>query len=166
MIDKNSTTSQWVDIEELAQAQDLDILNDDGEPVTEEFLQNMDIYRRRDPVAGSGIVWRWIVGCPQNSNQLNLMVQALPCTLERVEATEALRAENTKGIIVWTAAMDYYTFTNVPIPVPTIFSIEPEVTLKMLRNSPEFAYSCLQALASKLLVAGELTRYSVHPHSS
>ena len=45
-----------------------------------------------------------------------------------------------------------------PGPVPTMFSEKPDETLTALKKSPEYAFRCLQALVSKLLTRGELTR--------
>lgn len=155
---KNSITSRWVDIEELAQAQDLDILNGKGEPVTEEFLINMDLYRKRDPAKGSGIVWRWLVDCDDDTDTLSLMVQALPCDLKKIKATAALRDENTKGIRVACFPIHYSEFDNLRGPVPTFFSSDPAATYQMLMDSPRTAFDYMQALASKLYAAGTITR--------
>ena len=43
--------------------------------------------------------------------------------------------------------------------MPVFFSNEPDKTLVELKKSPEFAFDCLQALVSRLLEKGELTRY-------
>ena len=43
-------------------------------------------------------------------------------------------------------------------PVPHFFSEEPSKSLDDLRKSPEFAFGCLQALVSKLVERGELSR--------
>jgi len=43
-------------------------------------------------------------------------------------------------------------------PVPTFCSEKPEVSMKQLKESPEYAFDCLQALVSKLLARRELTR--------
>ena len=43
-------------------------------------------------------------------------------------------------------------------PVPIFFSDKPEDTLEDLKKSPEWAFKCLQALVSKLLIRGQLTR--------
>ena len=44
-------------------------------------------------------------------------------------------------------------------PVPKFFSDEPSKSLDELKKSPEFAFGCLQALVSKLLERGDLSRY-------
>ena len=43
-------------------------------------------------------------------------------------------------------------------PVPQFFSDQPDKSLEELKRSPEFAFGCLQALVSKLVERGELTR--------
>ena len=42
--------------------------------------------------------------------------------------------------------------------MPTFFSEKPNETLAELQESPEFAFRCLQALVSRLLVRGDLSR--------
>ena len=44
--------------------------------------------------------------------------------------------------------------------MPTFFSNDPEATLAELKKKPEFGFQCLQALVTKLLARGELTRYT------
>ena len=43
-------------------------------------------------------------------------------------------------------------------PVPQFFSEQPDKSLEELKKSPEFAFGCLQALVSKLVERGELSR--------
>ena len=45
------------------------------------------------------------------------------------------------------------------MPVPTLFSDEPTKSLEEIKKSPEFAFGCLQALVSRLVERGELSRY-------
>ena len=45
--------------------------------------------------------------------------------------------------------------------MPTFFSNDPEATLAELKKKPEFGFQCLQALVTKLLARGELTRYTM-----
>ena len=46
-------------------------------------------------------------------------------------------------------------------PVPVFFSENPDITLHELKTSPEWAFQCLQGLVSRLLVRGQLSRYTV-----
>ena len=44
----NASTSRWVDVTEMAQAQDVEVVNNKGEPVTEAFLANMETYQKQN----------------------------------------------------------------------------------------------------------------------
>ena len=46
-------------------------------------------------------------------------------------------------------------------PTPIFFSEKPADSLKELKESPEYAFQCLQQLVSKLFVRGELTRFVI-----
>ena len=46
-------------------------------------------------------------------------------------------------------------------PIPIFFSEKPADSLKKLKESPEYAFQCLQQLVSKLFVRGELTRFVI-----
>ena len=46
----------------------------------------------------------------------------------------------------------------VPGPIPIFFSEKPAESLKELKETPEYAFQCLQQLVSKLYVRGELSR--------
>ena len=43
-------------------------------------------------------------------------------------------------------------------PVPTFFSNTPAESLEELKKNPSFAFQCLQALVSRLLARGDLSR--------
>ena len=47
-------------------------------------------------------------------------------------------------------------------PVPQFFSEQPDKSLEELKKSPEFAFGCLQALVSKLVERGELSRQACY----
>ncbi len=147
-----------MDIEDLAKEQDLDILDDHGDPVTEQFLSNMELYRKRDPAASHGIVWRWIIAYDNNLDDLSLMVQALPCNLSKIKSTASLREDHAKGIMVLTLPITYESFSNKPGPIPIFFSSDLAVTKEELLSTPGLAKRYMQILASRLLRAGEITR--------
>ncbi len=88
------------------------------------------------------------------------MVQALPCSKEEINASPTLQTDVTPGIIVASYPVGYLSFdgSTADGPVPTLFSNDPEATLKRLRDTPEFAFECLQALVSRLYAREELTR--------
>lgn len=159
VLGKNACTSRWVDILELAQAQDIEVVNNNGDFVTDEFIAAMEQYQARDPTSSAGIVWRWLIGHRGRSNTLYLMVQALPCSLSKIKSTPELREEHTKGVIVDFHPIDYTVFENTVTPTPMLFSEQPEETNRQFKSSPEYAYNCLMSLAERLLLVGEISRY-------
>lgn len=44
----NSVCSRWVDVVEMAKAQDVDVTNEEGETITEAFLAAMETIGKRD----------------------------------------------------------------------------------------------------------------------
>ena len=99
------------------------------------------------------------MGCVgQDQTTVFLSVVALPCSLNHIKANAALRQDVTRGIVVTKHAVGYKAFANMPGPMPTFFSDEPETTRKQLLNSPQMAFECMQSLLAKLLAIEELTR--------
>ena len=90
-----------------------------------------------------------------------LSVVALPCSLNHIKATAALRQDVTRGIVITKHAVGYKAFANLPGPVPTFFSEAPDNTRKQLLDSPQLAFQCMQSLLAKLLATEELTRYNI-----
>jgi len=103
---------------------------------------------------------RWLLGTLGNSTEVMLLAQALPCTTSVIEANPSLQTDQTRGILVGRFKIQYDQFDNklAAGPIPTFFSNKPEQSMAMLNDSPEFAFKCLQALVSRLLVRKELTR--------
>jgi len=54
-LEKNSVCSKWMDLVELVTAQDIDAINKEGTPVTEEFIEAMDQYKKTAAKERSGI---------------------------------------------------------------------------------------------------------------
>jgi len=108
----------------------------------------------------TGISMRWLLGTLGNSTEVMLLAQALPCTTRVIEANPSLQTDQTRGILVGRFKIQYDQFDNklAAGPIPTFFSNKPEQSMAMLNDSPEFAFKCLQALVSRLLVRKELTR--------
>ena len=71
-----------------------------------------------------------------------------------------LKEDHTKGVLVNRFDIMYEAFDNkiASGPVPIFFSARLEDTLEDLKKSPEWAFHCLQALVSRLLVCSQLTR--------
>lgn len=68
--------------------------------------------------------------------------------------------DDTPAIVVASFPVSYEGFGtgDAAGPVPIFFSEDPEATLQVLKSSPEFALSCLQALVSRLLALEAITR--------
>ena len=98
----NSSSSRWVDVLEMAQAQDVEVVNSKREPVTDAFITNMAEYRKKTGKPGAGMVWRWNVGSSVADDKVYLKVQALPCNLDAIKANAALRQDSTRCIpVAW-----------------------------------------------------------------
>ena len=50
----NSSTSRWVDVVEMAQAQEIEIPTSDKKDVTELFLRNMEEFKKTTGLTGTG----------------------------------------------------------------------------------------------------------------
>ena len=72
-----------------------------------------------------------------------------------------LKGDHTQGVALGEFPLTYEAFDDKVAsgPVPKFFSDEPSKSLDELKKSPEFAFGCLQALVSKLLERGDLSRY-------
>ena len=68
--------------------------------------------------------------------------------------------DDTPAIVVASFPVSYEGFGpgDAAGPVPVFFSEDTEATLQVLKSSPEFALSCLQALVSRLLALEAITR--------
>jgi hypothetical protein len=56
VIGKNSSTSRWVDVVELVQAQEVEVTAElGGENLTEQFLKNMAQYKKETEKPGAGM---------------------------------------------------------------------------------------------------------------
>ena len=115
------------------------------------------IFKRREGFAPLGVI-----SLLNRSSLTTLIssVQALPCTLSYIEANPDLKDDTTKGVLCgeFKILYDFFDDTLASGPVPMFFSESPDVTLQELKSSPEWAFQCLQALVSRLLVRGQLTR--------
>jgi hypothetical protein len=103
---------------------------------------------------------RWLIGTFGEEEDLYLIAQVLPCDMNVIQNSELLRTDHTMGIMVGKFPMAYDRFDGIKAagPVPTFFSQEPVESARLLKESPEFAFECLQALVSKLLARSEITR--------
>lgn len=105
VIEKNSSCTKWVDILELAQSQDIEVVDKSDKPVTENFITAMQDYQNAHPDKQAGICWRWCLTASRGD--VMLLVQALPCALEAIEASNILMGDGAMGIVVACYHLDY-----------------------------------------------------------
>ena len=108
----------------------------------------------------TGISMRWLLGTYGDDQDIYLIAQVLPCSMEVIEANPALKSDHTRGITAGKFLVHYQNFdgSTAAGPVPTYFSTNPEESTRQLTQDPEYAFECLQALVSKLLARREMTR--------
>ena len=113
-ISKNATTTDWVDVIELVQSQDAEVLDKAGKAVNEEFLLAMQDYQNAHPDREVGISWRWALTV--HLKEIALVVQALPCTLDAINASDILKSDGALGINVGYFALDYDRYCPTILP--------------------------------------------------
>jgi len=86
-LDNNSACSPWLDILDLIQSQDADVVDSDGQLVNERFMEMIQEYQNSHPDQSVGICWRWVLGLREDSTDILLMTQALPCDLDVIEVS-------------------------------------------------------------------------------
>jgi hypothetical protein len=94
----NSLAMSWAEFRELLATQDVGILDDKGELVSEALLMAMDQHRSgKSPLGAS---WRWMAAVANNGLSLELQLQALPCSLAGLAASPALRQDNVATVVL------------------------------------------------------------------
>ena len=111
-IEKNSVTSKWLDIVEMVMAQDADITDEEGEELNDQFLEAFEKRKDKARPDKSGIALRWLLGTFGEDNQIHLVAQMLPCSLEVIEANAALRSDHTRGIMAAKWPVHYEKFDD------------------------------------------------------
>lgn len=53
-LEKNSVCSKWVDVVALIQSQDIDVVTEDGDCVSEEFLASLERLKKREGMENTG----------------------------------------------------------------------------------------------------------------
>lgn len=154
---KNCTSTDWVDMVELVQSQDAEVVDKAGHPISEEFLLAMQDFQNTCPGRSVGICWRWALTA--HLKEVALIVQALPCDLDTIKASDILRSDSALGINVGYYALDYDKFESAALegPVPMLFSSNPAEAKQQMEASPQLAFEWLQALLSKLLARREIS---------
>ncbi len=150
-----------MDVVELIQSQDVDVVDDSGEVVSDAFLEAIEALKKKAPEAQIGISWRWVLGQPVAEEEgVYLMTQMLPCSIGLIEKNPSLKEDHSLGVLVLKTPVVFNSFAGevAPGPVPTFFSTNPEESRKQLLESPEYAFLCMQRLVSRLLARRDITR--------
>jgi hypothetical protein len=140
----NSTATAWVDFRELVAAQDIDILDDQGELASEALLRIMDQHKAgRSPLGAS---WRWMAAVADNGLSLELQLQALPCSPANLGASPILRQDNVATIVLAKFGIQAVSFNGKECagPIPIMFSSNPEEAAELLAD-PATAHEYCQA---------------------
>ncbi len=130
----NSTATSWIDFRELVASQDVDIFDQSGELAAEELLAAMDQHRSgRATLAAS---WRWMTAVADNGLNLELQLQALPCSPAGLAASPILRQDNVATIVLAKFGIQacYFNGKECAGPIPTLFSTDPEEATELLSN--------------------------------
>ena len=77
---KNSVCTEWMDVAELVQSQDMIVRDGLGDKVSEEFLTGMASYRKdllqeTGSVDRASISFRWLIGNKKGETEMLLMAQ-------------------------------------------------------------------------------------------
>lgn len=160
-LQKNSNASRWTDVEELVKEQEVDVVDENGDDAADKFLAAWDRIKKVHPLGdGLGLSWRWALTTKEDCTGMELWVQALPLNLNYIKNRSEYRQDDTPAIVVASFPVDFEVFESEAAagPVPVFFSEDPESTSKYLKDSPEFALACLQALVNRLLALEDITK--------
>jgi hypothetical protein len=149
-LQQNSAASKWADVAALVLEQDLDASNEAGELVCEEFTEAMEELRARDPSKGINI--RWILAVTEDGSEIQLVLQALPCSAASLKSSPLLQEDNVAAIVLERVPVAFYGFDGAVAvgPVPVLFSNNPEDTATWVRSNLEATFGVLQMLYSRL----------------
>jgi hypothetical protein len=167
----NSVASKWADVAALVMEQDMDACNEAGELVCEEFTDAMEAMRVSHPAKGISI--RWILAAAEDSSELYLVLQALPCSAAGIKSSPVLQEDNVAAMELFRMAVAYNAFDGgiAAGPVPVFFSNAPEETANMVRVSVESTFKACQLLFTRLNTVEVLDKdqaadYVQHPRGA
>jgi hypothetical protein len=70
----NSAASRWEDLMEMLAAQDLEVLDSNGDNAYDQFMTAFDELKKKGDNPSLGISWRWIVVAKLDSRRMELQV--------------------------------------------------------------------------------------------
>jgi len=105
-------SSKWVDLTELVRSQDVEATDQEGAIISEEFLEAMEAHKKTASKERSGICLRWMLGTYGEEQAVYLIAQMLPCSLEVIEANQALKDDHARGMMAGKFPVHYEAFDN------------------------------------------------------
>jgi hypothetical protein len=150
----NSTATRWVDFRELVAAQDIDIYDQEGELAAEDLLAAMDQHRAGRALLSAA--WRWMVAVADNGLNLELQLQALPCSPASLAASPVLRQDNVASVVLAKFSIQACSFNGKECagPIPILFSTDPEETTELLCDPATANEYCQELLVQRQGSAG------------
>jgi hypothetical protein len=147
----NSVASKWADVAALVMEQDMDASNEAGDLVCEEFTDIMEAMRVQDPAKGISI--RWMLAGAEDSSELFLILQALPCSAAGIRSSPVLQEDQVAALVLLKLPVAYNAFDGhvATGPVPVLFSNSPEETASTIRVSVESTFKACQLLFTRLI---------------
>ncbi len=95
-LQKNSATTRWADVEELVKAQEVDVVDQEGEDASELFLETWERLRKTHFLGASiGLVWRWAISATEDGSGMEILLQALPVNINHIKNVSELRQAST-----------------------------------------------------------------------
>jgi hypothetical protein len=167
----NSVASKWADVAALVMEQDMDASNEAGELVCEEFTDAMEALRVSNP--SKGISLCWLLAPAEDSTDLYLVLQALPCSAAGIKGSPVFQEDNVAAVELYRMAVAYQAFDGQVAagPVPILFSNAPEETANLIRVSVESTFKACQLLFTRLntveaLDKDQAAEYVLHPRAA
>ena len=99
-----------MDLYELVRSQDVDATDNEGEPITDEFIEAMEAFKKTASRERSGISLRWMLGTYGEDGAVYLIAQMLPCSLAVIEANQALMDDHCRGMMAARFPVQYEAF--------------------------------------------------------
>jgi len=100
VIERNSCCSKWIDVIEMIEAEDIGVVDQEGESITGEFMQAYKQFKKDSENKPVGICVRWAIGVKGPAKDLMLIMQALPCSIGHIRDNQHLQEDEASAIVV------------------------------------------------------------------
>ena len=138
----NSAASAWMDLKELVASQDIDVLDKEGEPATEFFIELLE-------KEGEGASLRWLLASTTSEEHpMELRLQALPLPLSKLSKMPALLEDTaaTCTLLQIPIAGKFFRSLACIGPVPILFSKDLEATAAWLKEDKQAEHNMCHRL--------------------